>query len=269
MMYVTGDDFRQVGVIAKNELRKFIRGRKILLYILLVGLIVALNIYFITTSDLLDAMIPDSEKSNIILNGYASTAAILALIGAVLFASYTIVSEYEERTYLLLFTRPIKKTTIFVGKFLACYFIVLATLLIYYGISSVHTFALVGTVSSKIGHSLFLIVVYTFAVSGIAMLLSTIVKRGSVSALMTFFMVTMIPGIIWTLLVLKDFHNFELLFDTNYQLENYGYLINVAESAISEIAVKDLNMVIPTLSMFLWGMIPLILAWVVFVKKEV
>lgn len=269
MMYVTGDDFRQVGVIAKNELRKFIRGRKILLYILLVGLIVTLNIYFITTSNLLDGSFPDSMVSNEILRGYASTAAILALIGAVLFASYTIVSEYEERTYLLLFTRPIKKTTIFVGKFLACFSIVIATLLIYYGICSIHTFALVGTVSSKTGYSLFLIFIYTFAVSGVAMLLSTVVKRGSVSALMTFFMITMIPGIIWTLLLIKDIHNFELIFDTNYQLENYGYLINVAESAISEIATTDLNLIIPTLSMFLWGMIPLIAAWAVFVKKEV
>ena len=123
---VTVDDFRQMGVIAQNELRKFIRGRKILLYVLLIGLIVSLNIGFLVYyPDVLESLTGTIDKQDMMLSMYGGSLPFLILIGAVLFASYTIVSEFEERTYLLLFTRPIKKTSIFVGKFLACYFIVM------------------------------------------------------------------------------------------------------------------------------------------------
>ena len=267
MMYVAVDDFRQVGVIAKNEFRKFVRGRKILLYILLVGLIVALNVYFLNGSVILEYF-ESMDKSDLVLYLHTSSVSFLVLIGAVLFASYTIVSEFEERTYLLLFTRPVKKTSIFVGKFLACYAIVTIMVLIYYGISALHSFAVAGAVSSAMGYTLFLTLIDIFALSGMAMLFSTLVKRGSVSALMTFFVILMVPSIILALMIFKD----PLLMSggTAYQLENYWYLINVAESAIPEVVLNiNLSLAMPILSMFLWGAIPLTAAWAVFLNKEV
>ncbi len=266
MMYVTFDDFRQIGVVAKNELKKFMRGRKILLYVLLVGLIVALNLYFLNVSDALIGLILDLGNDTLVLYMYTYSISLLILIGAVLFASYTIVSEYEERTYLLLFTRPIKKTSIFVGKFLACYLITMVMVLIYFGISSVHSLIFAGSVSSAIGYSLLMALIDVFALSGVAMLFSAIVKRGSISALMTFFALTMVPGIIMGLMMFKD----PLITgDTEYQLENYWYIISVAESSISAIVATDISLMLPSLSMFLWGMIPLIAAWMIFLKKEI
>lgn len=113
---ITVDDLRQVFVIAGNEMRKFIRGKKILLYVLLMALFVALLVGFpIAYPDNFGTFMNNPDN---VLFTYASNVTFLILIGAVLFASYTIVSEFEERTYLLLFTRPVKKTSIFVGKFL-------------------------------------------------------------------------------------------------------------------------------------------------------
>ncbi len=264
---VTVDDFRQMGVIAQNELRKFIRGRKILLYVLLIGLIVSLNIGFLVYyPDVLESLTGTIDKQDMMLSMYGGSLPFLILIGAVLFASYTIVSEFEERTYLLLFTRPIKKTSIFVGKFLACYFIVMVMTLAYYGIYAGHSFIVTGAVSSKIGLSLLVALFDVFALTSLAMLFSTITKKGSVSALMTFFVVIMVPTILLTLLMFKD-PTYSM--NTGYQLEHYWYLINVAESVIYDVATADISLSKPILSLFLWGIVPLVTSWVVFIKKEV
>lgn len=271
---ITVDDLRQVGVIAQNELRKSIRGRKILLYVLLIGLIVSMNIGFlIYFPDMLDNIftgmfgIPVDEQHGM-LYMYTGNLSFLTLIGAVLFASYTIVSEFEERTYLLLFTRPIKKTSIFVGKLLACYFVVLVMTMAYYGIYAGHSLIVTGTVSSEMGWSMLLSLFDIFALTSLAMLFSTITKRGSVSALMTFFMVMIVPTMVWALLMFTDTNLLNPL-DTGYQLENYWYLINVAESAISNVAITDVNLSKPILSLFLWGIVPLTASWGIFMKKEV
>jgi hypothetical protein len=41
MMYATGDDFRQIYVVAKNEITKFVRGKRFTLYVALILIIFA------------------------------------------------------------------------------------------------------------------------------------------------------------------------------------------------------------------------------------
>lgn len=264
---ITVDDLRQVFVIAGNEMRKFIRGKKILLYVLLMALFVALLVGFpIAYPDNFGTFMNNPDN---VLFTYASNVTFLILIGAVLFASYTIVSEFEERTYLLLFTRPVKKTSIFVGKFLASYAVVLVTMLIFYGISAIHSFALAGGVSSKIWESFLISLFYGFAVSSIAILLSTISKKGSVSALMSFFIILIVPQIVWALFVITNPMLMNPSTPFSYELENYWYFINVAGSSVSQVAIESISISLPIVSLSLWGIVPLVAAWLIFLKKEV
>lgn len=264
---ITGDDLRQVIVIAGNEMRKFIRGRKILLYVLLfalfVGIIVGLPLAYPESLGTL------MENPKSVLYTYSNNVTLLILIGAVLFASYTIVSEFEERTYLLLFTRPVKKTSIFVGKFLASYIIVAIMVLVFYGISIIHSFAVAGDVSPDTWKSLLIALFDIFALSSIAILFSTISKKGSVSALMTFFTILMVPTIIWAMFMITN----PILMDPNtpfsYTLENYWYFINIAESSIYQVALENISISLPIISLTLWGIVPLVAAWLIFLRKEV
>lgn len=252
---VTGDDLRQLLVIAKNEMRKFLRGRKILLFILLVALFLVLNIAIPALYwDRFGLRLSTPER---IMLWNAGNVSFIALIGAVIFASFTIVSEFEERTYLLLFTRPVKKTTIFAGKFLACYAITLLVVLVYYGVSAVHSLVLEGAVTSKIFASIGMAMADIFAVSGLAVFFSTISKKGSTSALMTFFLVLIIPSILSVILFLIQPGG------------DHWYLLNVAEESISSIIDSAIQASNSLVTFFLWGAVPLLAGWLIFLRKEV
>lgn len=251
---ITGDDLRQSLVIAKNEMRKFMRGRKIPLFILLVALFLVLNIAPSLYWYQFGSHLSTPEE---IMLWNARYISFIALIGAALFASFTIVSEFEERTYLLLFTRPVKKTTIFAGKFLACYAITLLVVLIYYGVSAVHSLVLEGAVTSKTFASIGMAMADIFAVSGLAVFFSTISKKGSISALMTFFLVLMIPSILSVILSVVQPGG------------DYWYLLNVAEGSISSVIGPAMQISKPLITFLLWGAVPLLAGWLIFLRKEV
>ncbi|MGE4577109.1 MAG: ABC transporter permease [Candidatus Methanomethylophilaceae archaeon] len=251
---ITGDDLRQSLVIAKNEMRKFLRGRKILLFILLAALFLVIDIalpafYWEEFGTFLST--PEA-----IMSWHASNVSFIVLLGAVLFASFTIVSEFEERTYLLLFTRPVKKTAIFVGKFLACYVITLLVILAFYGVSAVHSLVLEGAVTSKTFASIGMSMAYIFALSGLAVFFSCISKKGSISALMTFFLVLMVPQIISVILMVVQPGG------------DYWYLLNIAGGSISSIFSSTVQISKALITLFLWGAVPLVLGWLIFLRRE-
>ncbi len=256
---ITKDDMRQVLVIGGNEMRKFFRGRKILLLVILAAL-------FLTIDIVLTVLYPNKfDPANsefmgiliIVLN--SMWVPLIALLGAVLFASYTIVSEFEERTYLLLFTRPVKKTTIFVGKFLASYLITLLIILLYYCIAIGHALAFGEQIDSKTLASIGFTMAYIFAVSGLAMLFSCISKKGSISALMTFFLVSMVPVMITVILTLA------LSLGPG---EAPWYILDEAANSISSVLSSNIMISQPLITFFIWGIIPLIAGWIIFLKRE-
>lgn len=259
---VTKDDLRQIAVIGGNEMRKFFRGRKIFLLVILAAL-------FLTISIVLTAKFPymfGAPQSKLfgitsIMTLHSMWVPFISLLGAVLFASYTIVSEFEERTYLLLFTRPVKKTTIFVGKFLASYAVTLLVVMLYYGIAIVHSLIVggeAGKVDSSALISIGLTMMYIFAVSGLAMLFSCISKKGSISALMTFFLVTMVPTMMTIVLMLA------------IPGGDYWYVLDGAATNITSImdASESVLLSQPVTALFLWGIIPLVAGWIIFLKRE-
>lgn len=263
---ITTDDLRQVFVIGKNEMRKFFRGRKVLLLIILAALFIVINI--VLTAKFSVPMFDSDPRNPAKLFGISSIITLhsiwipfISLLGAVLFASYTIVSEFEERTYLLLFTRPVKKTTIFVGKFLASYLITLLVVLLYYGIAIGHTL-IVGGEAGKIDLSVLtsigLTMAYIFAVSGLAMLFSCISKKGSISALMTFFLVTMVPSMMSIVLLLA------------LPGEAHWYILDKAGETITSIMNVEGSVLLsqPLTALFIWGVIPLVAGWIIFLKRE-
>lgn len=168
------DDLRQAGVVMNQEFRKYLRGKKLIGFILLIVLIHVL-IYSIYTFSILS--FPSESREFILL--YVRFVKILAIVAVAVFSSSLLVSEYEERTGLLLFTRPIKKETIFAGKFLAGFFVSALMIVIYYLIVSVMSYSITGSIYGQIWASLGLVIAYTFGATGIAMLLSACYKKSN------------------------------------------------------------------------------------------
>ncbi|MDR1690844.1 MAG: ABC transporter permease [Candidatus Methanoplasma sp.] len=273
MMYFETDDLRQSYVVAKNEIRKFIRGKRFTLYVVLIAIVFALTtaLPYVFGGNI-------GETPGDVIASYVSFVNLLIILAATLFAAVTIVSEFEERTALILFTRPIKKTSIFIGKIVGC--IVLETVMIalfYAGIAVVSLIA-AGGVSAGLLTSLGLAILFTIAASGIAMFFSSIMKKGSTSAILTFVFLLIIVSVISGAISISTDPWFmvdqasgtiascipEFLEMTREMMISSGLL--TPEQAATLIAAPDLFKA--SVAMVAWGAASLILSWLAFIRRE-
>lgn len=139
------DDLRQTSVVMNQEFHKYIKGKKLVGFIVLMIAIIA-GIYLIFT--LSEIKFPSESKDFITL--YLRFITILAIVAVTIFSSGLLVSEYEERTGLLLFTRPIKKESIFAGKFLAGFITSTFVIIIYYVIVAIMSYIITGSIYGQV-----------------------------------------------------------------------------------------------------------------------
>lgn len=188
------DDIRQAYVVAKNEIKKFMVGKKIILFGLLVFALEALNLIvpyvwgdgFDTSLDVTEALL--------------GNITLFIVIAAILFTATSIVSEFEERTALVLFTKPIRKWSIFVGKLGASIAIMVAFLLIIYIYTAIVCLAACGDLPTEFFTSLGLAVCGAVGTSGLAILLSSLAKKGSTASILTLVVYLLILSMVGALI---------------------------------------------------------------------
>ena len=174
------DDLRQIGVVMSQEFHKYLRGKNLIGFILLIAIIHIL-IYVMYTQ--LGLQFPSESKDFIII--YMNFIKILAIVAVAVFSSSLLVSEYEEKTGLLLFTRPIKKESIFAGKFLAGFFVSVIMMVIYYLIVAVMSYTITGAIYGKIWISLGLMIAYVLGATGVALIFSAYCKKNNTATSVT------------------------------------------------------------------------------------
>lgn len=190
------DDMRQALVVSKNELVKYIRGKKIIVLGVLILLIWGLFTISPYALGFVSGIGPMYFSTSI-----QFMSMILVLIGT-LFASGTIVSEFEERTALVIFTRPMKKWPVFIGKLVAALSLGMAAALVYYALTAVSVYILAGALPSNVFLSLGYSIVYLFAVTGVSMMISSLVKKSGTAAILTFFFFLLLTSTVYAMLAL-------------------------------------------------------------------
>ena len=249
------DDTRQALIVGRYEIIKFFNGKKIYIFGIIYALVLALLsvvLFFFTDGD------PTTEE---ILPTFISFVTLLLLIGATLFSSVTLVSEFEERTSLLLFTRPIRKGSIFMGKFVAAYLLNMAFVIVYYLLSSVIVGIKTGGFMGSIFTSLVFCAAYVFALTGIAILFSALMKKSSSASILTFVFILLVPSIITMVVMLAT---------GSQDLSGYWYILDVAEASITNSLIGTAeNGVRDFFVMILWGLVPAVGAYFLFRDREV
>ncbi|MCL1905221.1 MAG: ABC transporter permease [Methanomassiliicoccaceae archaeon] len=186
-----GDDIRQIGVVVKYEIYKHLRSRRMLIFtglaLLVFALMTVLSIY-------LDGSLPDDPTE--LASMYLGFISLLIIIGVSLFCAPTIAAEFEERTALLMFPRPIRKTSFFLGKVLACYIICGLIVGLYYLITVVVSLANTGSVDTNLFLSLGYAMLFMIAAGGFALLLSSLLKKGSTAVIVTIAVLLLVFNII-------------------------------------------------------------------------
>jgi ABC-2 type transport system permease protein len=231
------DDIRQIGVVTKYELLKHLRGKKFIIFAaiaaLVLVLITALNIIF-------DGALPDEPQA--FMEQYLSFVYILLIIGVSLLCASTITSEFEERTALLMFPRPIKKISFFLGKVLACYIVVGGVLLIYYGICIIMSFGAAGGLDMNTFGSLGIALLFMIGAGGFALLMSSIFKKSSSAIIVTIMVMLLVFSIIDSVLI---FNSVEPVFSVTYASNDIINFIAGDPTGLRSVYLPDMGIHIP------------------------
>lgn len=210
--YTTNSDVKQVFAVAGNELVKFLRGKKIYIYLVIIGLLMALSI-------VLSLMVADAsghkasllEDGDVLADSILGNLNLVLIIMATLFTAGAICSEYEERTALILLTKPIKRPTIIAGKFLASFAVGFATILLHLIVAILFMAIGKGHINGDLFAGMGVYLIYVTSITGVAMLVSAFAKKSSTSALLTLFILLILPMILEAILASKGLDTWYLL----------------------------------------------------------
>ena len=131
-------DTTQVLLVAKYDILKHIRSKRLLA----IGIILALVLVLVTFLGTYNN--PDPHDAAKFIGNYAGFVSIMIVIGVTLFAGDAIVSEFQGRTGYLLFPNPVKKSSLYAGKFLASVGIMSLVIVAYYLVAIVIGLAYTG-----------------------------------------------------------------------------------------------------------------------------
>lgn len=254
------DDLRLSFVVMKNELKKFFRGRKVVLFGALTAVIIIL---------LAAVLIYEGVEDDLILSSYSMVVGLLILSATAFFSATTLVSEFEERTALILFTKPVRKISIFAGKLLASYVLTVFFVGIYY-ISAAIVYAIqVGEFKTDLVTSFILSLCYMVAATGIAMILSSILKKASTSTIMTFIILMLIMPTISAMLMIGNVDNWWMLDQAVTSISDvFGTMTFDEMGHMIFVHDKDPEALKNGLVMVIWGLVSTIGAYFIFRNKD-
>jgi len=192
---MTASSFGQVVTVASYEIRKYIRGRRLLGILILVGLIIGL---FLGLPPALGS--PYASNPNAFVSTFATFTGLLVVLSGVLFAADALVSEHEKRTGYFLFPNPVRREVLVLGKIAASLIVSGAVISLYYGAAAIAALIVTKSLTWDVGLSYLYALSYMTAVVGVAYLVSATFKSTVAATVLTFFLFTLIFSIVGALL---------------------------------------------------------------------
>ncbi len=183
-------DVEQVFLVAKYDILKHIRSKRLLAIGIIIGLVLVLVTFLGTLNN------PDPHNAARFVGNYAGFANTMIIIGVTLFAGDAIVSEFQNRTGYLLFPNPVKKSSLYAGKFLASVGVMTFVIVAYYVVAMVIGLAYTGNFTELAIYSMLLAILYGAAATGLAFLISSVLKTSTAALVLTFFMLFMILSLV-------------------------------------------------------------------------
>jgi len=184
-------DLRQMAVVTKYELLKYLRSRRLLIIVALLAIILILNLVLPPTIG--SGYDPDPTTFTSTMLG---EIGILIVLLATFFGADAIVSEFESKTGLLLLPNPVKRHVLVLGKFIASAMISVGAVALYYAVTVIAVIAIDGSIAANTSLSFLYALTYVFAILAIAYLFSSIFKSSVYSIVLTFFTFFLILPII-------------------------------------------------------------------------
>jgi ABC-2 type transport system permease protein len=265
---VVENDLKQLTIVARYELLKHFRRRRLFAVLIITFALAAL---YLIIPPVLGIDYPENAKS-FAGNFFGQTTLFIVIAGA-FFAGDAISSEFEHRTGYIIFANPTKRVVFVLGKYLGAFLSILAVVILYYLIGLASMLGLYGSVPIEIAPSLGFSLLYVCSVLGLTFFFSSIF-RGSIGAtLLSFFLLFMILPIISS--VVGSFGGNEPWYMVTYAAGIITTVFNppaqrhvVQVSERMSLHIWSPDFVISVFVMFAYFIIPLILSIFITNKKE-
>ncbi len=264
-------DMSQVVTVAKYDMLKYLRSRRLLGIVAIEALVLVL---ITALPPLLGNQYPTNADT--FINRYAGFTSLLVVIGATLFAGDAIVSEFQGRTGYLLFPNPVKRSTLLAGKFIASTGAMFLVLIIYYGIALVLGVAITGGFSTLGVESLLLAMLYSVSALAVGYLISSVMKGSTGALILTFALFLFIFSIVTSVLSIGGVEPWFILTfagETIANITQVPYPVTTTTQFGSGAGSVTLTTYIPDVGvaiavMIAYTVVSLLLAYVFFKRRE-
>jgi len=218
------NDLRQISIVTRYEMLKHLRSKKLLTFaIITMAILVLITAIYLGSA----AGFPEDPKE--FMSSYVSLLFLFLIIGVSMFCASAIASEFDERTALLIFPRPMKRISLFIGKALASFIVIGIVILLYYSISMVLCLAKTGSVPASAFASMGMAMLFVLGAGGFALLMSTVFKKGLIAVIVTLLVLLLVMWFIVDLMV-GPILNIEPVFSVTY---GSGGITNVINGFVS------------------------------------
>ncbi|MBE0518128.1 MAG: ABC transporter permease [Thermoplasmata archaeon] len=185
-------DSEQIPVVWRYELLKYLRSKRLVASLAIVAVMVSL-LYLLPFAFGDSYEDTSSEDFATTFMGFAS---ILVIICATFFGADSIVSEFQNRTGYLILPNPIKRSTLFLGKFSASVTAGVIVIGLFYVLTVILSLISTGGIDADFGLSFAFCIEYLVAAMAVAYLIGTILKGSTGAIVLTFFLLFMILPIV-------------------------------------------------------------------------
>ncbi len=175
------------------ELDKHLRRRRLLIALLL-AVIIPMLFYVIPRA----RGVGFASSSTLFAGNNLAFASLLVLISAAFFGGDAISSELDKRTFLVSYVAPHRRTSMFVGKFLAAFLATALVSLLYYGVTFTEMESVYGwgNVPAAFSTSLAIALLYALGALAVTFTFSSVMRSTITSNMLSFFALLLILPIV-------------------------------------------------------------------------
>ncbi|HEX79428.1 MAG TPA: ABC transporter permease [Dehalococcoidia bacterium] len=186
----------KLGIVTRYEFLKHLR-RKRLYVILGITLIAELAVLII-----LPLLMDGYPENPLVMAAMLTVGPGLATIGAVFFAGDAIAGEFENKTGFILFTNPVRRTTLITGKYMASCIAVIILIVFGYAIMCISLLAIYGEIPVETAKSFGLCLLFGGSVLSVTFFFSAISKGAMGATVITLVTIMVVFGIVESVLMM-------------------------------------------------------------------
>jgi ABC-2 type transport system permease protein len=203
------DEIKKVPIVIRYELLKQVRRRRLhgllLIGSIVTGVAMVVSVVYLQGLGSVDAR---ALSSSIVSGGQVG---FFGLIAGVFFSGDAIASEFEQKTGYLIFPNPMKRITLFIGKYLSCCIAATLVVTMPYLIISIGVVALTGQFPGELFLSYVFCLLYTYSVVSLTFIFSSIFKGAMGASVLPFVLLLFVFDILASVMELVGLEPFMFL----------------------------------------------------------